>query len=303
MKPHEASRTAEFQAGFRAMETVRRPASLRLFEDPLSITFLGPAPRRYVNLASIPILGRFVRSIVEWRSAGAMSSGIARTRLIDDWLRDSMREGIRQIVLLGAGYDCRACRLPELTHCHVIEIDHPATQAAKKGRLQGLLGSLPGNVTYLAADLTTERLEEVWGRAGLDRNARVFVLWEGVAHYLGEAAVDATLRALFGLCPPGSLLAFTYLHRGLLEGTLTFDRAHVAQARVAQGDEPWIWGMDPARLPEYLADRGFRLQQDFGAEDYRKMYWGYDARRYRGFGFYHAALAVVDENVKRGRQR
>jgi len=291
MKPHEASHTAEFQAGFRAIEAVRRPANLRLFNDPFSIAFLSAEPLCYVKLASIPFFGDFVRSIVEWRSAGAMSSGIARTRLIDDWLLDALKRGVSQIVLLGAGYDCRAYRLSELSGCHIVEIDHPATQAAKKEHLQDLLGSLPPNVTYISADLTEERLEEVFGRNGLKCDTPLFILWEGVAHYLEESAVDATIRSLSSICVTGSILAFTYLHCGLLDGSLTFERAHVAQASVARGSEPWIWGIDPARLPDYLAERGFKLRQDIGAEDYRKMYWRDEARRYRGFGFYHAALA------------
>ncbi|RJQ09901.1 MAG: SAM-dependent methyltransferase [Dehalococcoidia bacterium] len=322
MNPHEASRTAEYAAAFRALETVRRPAKARLFEDPFAAAFLGPEILRYVRLAAMPILGGLVRSHVEWKSAGAMSSGIARTRLIDDWLREALHEGLRRVVLLGAGYDCRAQRLPELADRRVVEIDHPATQAAKKERLQAILGALPGNVTYLPADLTKQNLEDVWNHDGAQLNSAshvsngwstvqpcsiagpsgdepVFVLWEGVTHYLGEAAVDATLRALSRLCPPGSRLAFTYLHRGLLDGSLSFKRAQVARDRVAQGGEPWIWGMDPARLPEYLAERGFQLRKDLGADEYRALYWDAAARRLQGFGFYHVAMAGVKEVQRR----
>lgn len=290
---NRTSRTAEFQAAFRAVETVRRPARSRLFEDPFALAFLTPETRRYVVGASLPLIGGLVRSIVERRSAGAMSSGIARTRLIDDWLREALGKGVRQVLLLGAGYDSRAGRLPELAACRIVELDLPATQAAKQAGLLRLLPTLPDNVLYLPADLTQEGLDEAWGRADLLPDEPVFVLWEGVAHYLGDAAVDATLRTLSRLCPDGSLLAFTYLHRGLLDGTRAFERAHIPLRRVALGNEPWIWGMDPARMPSYLDERGFHLLADLGADDYRRKYWGEEARRYRGFGFYHTALALV----------
>ncbi len=293
MQPDEASRTAEWQAAFRAMETVRRPARSRLFEDPLSLAFLGSEPGRYVRLAALPVVGGFVRSLVEWRSGGAMSSGIARTRLIDDWLRMAVSEGIRRIVLLGAGYDCRAERMPELENCRIVEIDHPATQAAKKARMRELSDVSYGSVTYLEADLARQDLEDVWSRAELDRTSPVFVLWEGVAHYLRETAVDATLRALSRQCPPGSLLAFTYLHRGLLEGTRTFERAHIPMARVARENEPWIWGLDPEEASVFLRERGFGLLENMGADAYRRMYWKDASRRMTGFGFYYAALARV----------
>jgi O-methyltransferase involved in polyketide biosynthesis len=117
------------------------------------------------------------------------------------------------------------------------------------------------------------------------------VIWEGVAHYLGEAVVDGTLRALAELLSPGSLLAFTYIHSGLLDGTLHFPWAEWAMKGVAREDEPWIWGMEPARMPGYLSERGFELVEDLGADDYRARYWGARGRRMRGFGFYRAALA------------
>ncbi len=293
MNPHEASRTAEYAAAFRALEMVRQPVGKRLFEDRFAVAFLGPEIGRYVRLASLPVLSGLVRSYIEWKSAGAMSSGIVRTRLIDDWLHDSVRGGVRQVVLLGAGYDCRAARLPELLECRVVEIDHPATQSFKMERLKAFPGTRPDNVTYLAADLTVQNLTDVWNTAGLTQDAPVFVIWEGVTHYLGEAAVDAVLCALAKLCVPGSLLAFTYLHRGLLDGSMAFPRAQVAREHVAKSGEPWIWGMDPARLPADLSERGFQLQKDLGAEEYRRMYWGNAARRLQGFGFYHVALARV----------
>ena len=47
---------------------------------------------------------------IDLRSPGARTSGIARTRLIDDWIEQSGGE-VDQLVLLGAGFDTRAWRL------------------------------------------------------------------------------------------------------------------------------------------------------------------------------------------------
>jgi methyltransferase (TIGR00027 family) len=291
MKSGTGSATARFQAAFRALESVRRPAGRRLFLDPFAAGFLDPALRRYVRLAALPLLGERVRAFAEWKSGGAMSSGIARTRLIDDNLREAIRAGASQILLLGAGYDCRAQRMPELSGLRVEEMDHPSTQAAKQSILVRMAGGLPGNVVYLATDLVKDELAETWSRSGLDRGAPVFVIWEGVAHYLGDQAVDRTLRALAALLAPGSLLAFTYIHAGLLDGSVRFARAEVARRRVADEGEPWIWGMDPARTPGYIRERGFELLQDLGADEVRSRYWGPEARRLKGFAFYRVALA------------
>jgi methyltransferase (TIGR00027 family) len=226
-----------------------------------------------------------------------MSSGIARTRLIDDWLDEAVVQGIRQIVLLGAGYDCRASRLAGLADCRILEIDHPATQAHKKACLQTLDRSMPDNVDYLAADLTERNPDTVWECAGLEKNTPVFVLWEGVTHYLGEEAVNATLRVLSRVCARGSLLVFTYLDRALLDGSRVFPGASIARKRVALGNEPWIWGMDPVMLPHYLSERGFELVEDLEADAYRALYWGDAAKRLKGFGFYHVALARTKDQA------
>ncbi|GAA0580899.1 hypothetical protein GCM10010172_77250 [Paractinoplanes ferrugineus] len=54
-----------------------------------------------------------------------------RTRLIDDLVLDAVAAGATRVVLLGAGYDNRAYRLPALATTPVVETDHPATQQAK----------------------------------------------------------------------------------------------------------------------------------------------------------------------------
>jgi O-methyltransferase involved in polyketide biosynthesis len=46
---------------------------------------------------------------------------VARTRLIDDWVGENAAAGARQVVLLGAGFDCRALRLPNLAKMPIFE--------------------------------------------------------------------------------------------------------------------------------------------------------------------------------------
>jgi methyltransferase (TIGR00027 family) len=293
MKQDSGSTTAKFQATFRALESVRWPAGRRLFTDRFSVELIDPEFRGYVKWAALPLVGELVRYYATLKSYGAITSGIARTRLIDDHIKEAVRSGVSQVVLLGAGYDYRALRMPELHDLHVVEMDHPATQVLKKKNVARLTGTLPENINYLETDLTREELSAAWGRSGLDGGKPAIVIWEGVAHYLGEAAVDRTIRTLSTVLAPGSLLAFTYIHSGLLDGSIHFKWAERAMKRVAGEDEPWIWGMDPARMPAYLAERGFELKEDLGADDYRARYWGPEGRRMNGFGFYRVALAKV----------
>ena len=65
------------------------------------------------------------------------------------------RLGVRQIVILGAGYDTRAARLPR-AGVQFFEVDHPATQAAKCERLAKLDGYPIDAATYVTCNFESD---------------------------------------------------------------------------------------------------------------------------------------------------
>jgi methyltransferase (TIGR00027 family) len=286
-----ASRTAEYMALFRALESVVRPRRARLFEDPYARAFLRPSLRAVVAAAALPGLGGLLRRLLDERWPGARSSGVARTRWIDDAVRAACRDALRQIVIVGAGFDCRALRLPELAAARIFEIDHPATIAAKRRGLARRLAALPAGICFVPGDLEKASIDDLLVGAGFDHNTPAFFLWEGVTNYLSEAAVDATLTGIARVAAPGSRLIFTYVHRGVIDGSASFPgTAHLA-ATLQRAGEPWTFGLDPAAVPEFLAARGFSLLEDLGAADYRMRYTPESPGR--GYEFYRVALAIV----------
>lgn len=191
---------------FRAIETNRKDG---LFTDPLALGFLGPSLRFAGILTSVPGLRGATSWFIDRRWPGARPSGVARTRWIDDVLSESLRSGIEQLVILGAGYDSRPYRMAGLDSTPVFEVDHPATSASKQKRLAGIVRS---HVTYVGIDFDKDVLGEALERAGFDLSRQTFFLWEGVTNYLAAEAVDATLRYISG-AKPRSLLLFTYVNR------------------------------------------------------------------------------------------
>ncbi|MEV0562572.1 SAM-dependent methyltransferase [Dactylosporangium sp. NPDC050588] len=251
-----SSRTAEHVAGFRALESARPGGSL--FHDPLAWRLLAPRHRPVVGLCRLPgVHAALVRYIDRRWSGGPRASAVVRTALIDRWLASALSGGAHQVVLLGAGFDSRAHRFPG--GATWFEVDHPATQATKRRRLGR--HARPG-VVFAPADLITDDLATVLRAAGLDPSKRTVVIWEGVTNYLSAEAVDATLRALATLCPAGSTVIFTYVDRGVLDGTARFPGAAEWHAAVRRQGEPWTFGLDPAAVPAYLAARGLRLEED-----------------------------------------
>ena len=217
MIPGRQSRTAQYVAWFRALETRRRPASDRLFTDPLAEYFLDRSLRAAVTVAALPVAGRAMPWLIDRRVPGPRASAVARTRYIDDALRTAVASGVEQVVILGAGYDCRAHRIPELSRLHVFEVDHPDTQTVKRHVIERRLGTLPSHVSYVPVDFDRDALADALTAAGLRPGLATFTIWEGVLSYLSPDAVDATVRWTTSVAGPGSSLLLTYVHRGLIE--------------------------------------------------------------------------------------
>jgi methyltransferase (TIGR00027 family) len=189
-----------------------------------------------------------------------------RTRVIDDALRAWLADGGRQLVLLGAGYDCRALRMPELAGASVFEIDHPATQAHKRATLARIGAPSPARyVTWNFEERPMEDLPEALAQAGHAAARPSFTVWEGVTMYLSEPAIDASLRAIAEWSAPGSQLAMTYVARSRMKHPSLAQRA--LRAVVSRVGEPWRFGWEPEELPGYLAERGLELVDDVAISD------------------------------------
>ena len=252
MRDESPSRTAAAVAVARGLAELLPPEA-QLARDPYGAAFSYRGVREH--------LGK-LRPLAETRVMKAWILYMqVRTRVIDDALRAFLAAGGRQVVLLGAGYDTRALRLPELADATILEVDHPATQGRKRSVLAQLGAASPSH--YVTWDFETRAMEDlpdVLEESGLDRSQPVFTIWEGVTMYLTEAAIDASLRAIRAWSPAGSKLAMTYFVKTRIAQPSLVTR--MAKAVVATFGEPWRFGWDPAELPAYLEARGFKLERD-----------------------------------------
>ncbi len=181
------------------------------------------------------------------RWPGARTSAIARTRLIDEWASAAASQGMRQAVILGAGFDCRAWRLTAFRELRIFEVDHPATSPEKR-RVIGDIGAPTERVSFAPIDFEQESLAEALAKVGFDANRPTLVIWEGVTNYLTAEAVDATLRSIAALAE-GSQLIFTYVDADLINGADRFRDAASARRAVTGVGEPWTFGLRPEALP------------------------------------------------------
>src|SRR5271169_1923318 len=288
---NQSSRTAEHMAFFRALES-QRPPRQRLFSDPYAACFLSRPFRRALRLASVPVLSRAVPWLADTIVPGARSSGIARTRWIDDALVAALAKGIRQVVILGAGFDCRAFRIPEVRRAEIFEVDHPQTFATKRAQLAKFIAREPANLTFVQIDFNRQSLEDVLRQAGFDPSQPSIFLWEGVTNYLTAEAVVSVLRFVAS-CAAGSELIFTYVHRSALDHSATFPDAEKLLRSLKEIGEPWTFGLLPDEVSSFLSNTGLRLRQDVGSSDYRAQFMGRRGRHMKGYDFYRVAVADV----------
>jgi methyltransferase (TIGR00027 family) len=286
---NQSSLTAEYMALFRALES-SRPQSERLFSDPFAHLFLREWRKTLLSFARVGPGRTFVEFLLDRGAPGARAAGIARTEWIDHEVSNALT-GIPQLVLLGAGFDTRAFRLPAAKHISTFELDHPETSRAKQSILGKAFGSLPDQVHFVEIDFNRQSLADALNPAGFMSTQPACFIWEGVTNYLTADAINGTLRQI-AKAAPGSILLFTYVHRAVLDHPESFFGAEKMIARLQSYGEPWTFGLYPEEIEGFIADRGLRLIKDLGvAEVWQKT--GRSSSGTHGYEFYRLASATV----------
>jgi methyltransferase (TIGR00027 family) len=252
------SATAEAVALMRAVEN-RRPERERIVSDPFAHLFLSRRTHRLVGPAASV---RPVRDLIARNAIGSVETFVlCRHRFIDEHLAAALQLGpdtAEQVVILGAGYDSRAYRFERaLSGRSVYEVDLPPLSRLKASivaRFPMIFG--PTAINRVEIDFRRQRLADQLDAAGFEPGRRTFVVWEGVAPYLTEAAVTDTLDSLAALCGKGSTLTFD-----MWDGKGGAD--HLAPVRrlgaraIALVGEPVTFGRTPERAADLLARHGF----------------------------------------------
>jgi len=232
------------------------------FSDPVAWQLLDQAERTVVEQvrAEQPPSngsGRITYELVR-RTALLM---VPRTLAIDTAVRE---HGARQVVILGAGLDARAWRMPDLASVTVYEVDHPASQLDKQRRLGGLEPAVR-SVVPVAVDLEHDALAPALEPTGFDTSAATTWVWEGVVPYLTARAVEATVSQLAELAGTGSLLVVNYQARSLAASVMRRGMRLVSRLARQQdplANEPWRCTWSPDTMRTMLAGNGFDVTAD-----------------------------------------
>jgi methyltransferase (TIGR00027 family) len=198
--------------------------------------------------------------VLQWLThPGIMRHYMLRKRWIQAQCHLALQEGVRRVIVIGAGLDTLALRLaPDWPEVAWVEIDHPATQTFKRQGLDHAGLNLPENLTLQSVDLSIAPLPST-----LMHDARpTLVVIEGVLMYLDEADVVALLRdQIRTLSTTPVQLIFSHMVRwpqgraGFRPSSWWVDLWLLWRA------EPFKWTMSSQALEPWLQSLGFELLQ------------------------------------------
>jgi methyltransferase (TIGR00027 family) len=264
MRRNQSSITAMGIAVNRAYESSKPPGE-RICYDPIARHFVNPV--LYQLFKVFIVIG-----YAERRGPGVQAFLALRERCIDDYLQACLA-GIRQLVILGAGFDSRAYRFESLRgRVKVFEVDHPATQQVKLEKLKRLWGALPDHVVYVPIDFDREKLGERLFVGGYDGCVETLFIWQGVTYYLTPEAIDDTLAFVAKNSGTGSSIVFDYIYAGALAAR--HKRGEVASMQRYRGltGEGLTFGIEEGKAEEFLNRRGFFRVKNVTAEDLKRTY-------------------------------
>lgn len=265
MRKNQSSLTAAGIAIARAVES-EKPADERICYDPYA--------RQFVPAWMYRLLGFFIKSgYAELRGPGVNGFLMARERYIDDVLQNFLNEGLRQLVILGAGYDSRAYRFDLPGRVKTFDVDHPVTQAEKLEKVQRFFGKIPEHVTYVPVDFNTQTLSECLLSSGYDPGLISLFIWQGVTMYLTPVGVDTTLAFIVKRGAPGSAIVFDYVYQAVLDGIQNQSEiSNMRRYRFMTG-EGLTFGIPEGTAGAFLRARGFQLVKNVTMDELKAAYF------------------------------
>jgi methyltransferase (TIGR00027 family) len=179
METAKASRTSDVPSIMRAVHQTS-DGDPKILADPIITKLIDVAALDSSWLA--PILDHpFAR---QWRAGF-----LIRSRYAEDCLAQAVASGAEQYLILGAGLDTFSYRQPAWADAiRIFELDHPATQSAKRERLAQAGIGPAGNVTFVPIDFETTSVQQALAAKDFAFEAVTFCSWLGVTQYLTTAA-------------------------------------------------------------------------------------------------------------------
>ncbi|MCR9258694.1 MAG: class I SAM-dependent methyltransferase [Pseudomonadaceae bacterium] len=267
--------TAQGVAKQRLIETLAEPDK-RVINDPHANGFVAGS-------GLMKLMGHKLNVSLSAKIApGFHEHLIARTRFIDDLIRDCAANGTEQYVILGAGYDSRAHRLGLPPSLRIFEVDQLEVQTRKRSKLPKDIPN-SASVTYVSVDFNHQSLSQQLMAAGFDQSRPTVFTFEGVSQYVSKEAVASTIEELALLTQETSAALFMSYVDELLDTNpeACFGKGYPRAAKRAEMimglsgrvGEPWISFYTAEDLERLLSKNGFSVVDNKTLADLNSVYF------------------------------
>ncbi|KQH80132.1 SAM-dependent methyltransferase [Mycobacterium gordonae] len=258
--------TALGVAAARAAETESENPLIR---DPFARVFLDAVGDGMWSLYADPKLLAQASEIdpqVQARAQMLVDFMATRTAFFDEFFLRAADSGVRQVVILAAGLDARAWRLPWPDGTVVYELDQPKVLEFKTATLERHGATPTAQLVNVPIDLRQEWPKALMD-AGFDPGLPSAWSAEGLVRYLPAQAQDLLFERIDALSAPGSWLASNVPGEGFVDPDLVqrqreeMQRMRAVAAQVTDADMPAVedlwYAEERTALPEWLRERGW----------------------------------------------
>lgn len=258
----KTSETAVVTASLRALACYEGDGLIR-YKDQLAKLFLPEDKSESLYNSD------FRKMIKKAIPEGLYEYVIARTSYFDDLFIRSLKDGIPQIVILGAGYDSRPYRFYDLIDNTLIyEVDAFATQKHKRSILENNGVYCDKNIRYVSLDFEKDNIFTVLCGEGFSSLLPTLYIWEGVTFYLNPATVKTIIQSLRSNSAIQSILSFDFQHIDNEQGLID----------IGIQDETIRFGINASTVKDYLKALGYVVIEHIDSEEMRVRYLTYSDR-------------------------
>lgn len=220
---------------------------------------------------------------------------LSRSRYAEDMLELSIKHGVRQYVILGAGFDTFAFRNNDLLkYIDVFEIDHPATQKLKLEKIKKAGWEKPERLHFISVDFSKNNLIAEIKKSFFDTNKLTFYSWLGVTYYLSKEEILNTLSDIGTISLKGSSIVFDYADCNLFDNKKTTRRVQNLIYSVDKSGEPMKSCYSCDELISVLEKANFRLYEHLIPSEIEERYFKGRNDSYHAFENINFALAVKE---------
>lgn len=268
----KSSRTASYTCMCRASSYLEKNIYFKS-DDYIAVKLLPLFVKLLLKLKILNLKGRL-------SPKGIYPYVIARTKYIDSIFEFAIKDGVEQVVILGAGFDSRAIRLSgQNNKIQVFEIDTHYTQQAKLKQYQKRKIPKPENTIYLPVDFDREDLETKLNESEFIRNKKSLFILEGLTMYLEQKSVEETFKLIYEFSAPSSLIVFDYIYASVLRGEQKYYGERSIHKRVVKDNEKWTFGIEEGEINNFLKSLNFSLIEHLDSNTIEKKYFTNETSR------------------------